>query len=241
MPHISVRFVGVGLYFEDLYRAKKFYTETLGIRASDEQVCHDANLGGEVGFISLKRKRQELYPSKDKAVLFFEVPDLETAITGIRQSKVVQKEPDWAVLHDPDGHNVLLLQAGKTRQPGTQTDERERILIGPNEQRPPLQFVGVKLFFDDLDRAREFYAAELGLEIDDEDTGYFVAFRLGTAGFFCLYQRESPADNVILTFHVDDIQAVVTTIGADRFIETHPRFATLEDPEGHIISLVEWP
>ena len=240
MPNSSARFVGVGLYFEDLARAKKFYTETLGIRASDEPVSHDANLGGDVGIISLKRRRSELYPSEDKAVLLFEVPDLETAITGISQSKVVQKEPGGAVLHDPEGHNILLLQVGSKWHRGAQTDERERFLLGPNERSLPLRFVGVKLFFDNLHRARDFYAAELGLEIDDEDTGYFVAFRVGAAGFFCLYQREAPADNVILSFDVDDIQAVVTTIGADRFIEKYPRSATLEDPEGHLVSLVEY-
>jgi hypothetical protein len=45
--------------------------------------------------------------------------------------------------------------------------------------------------------------------------GYFVAFRVGTAGFFCLYERESPEEKAILTFDVDDIQEMVTAIGAD--------------------------
>jgi len=52
------------------------------------------------------------YPSVDKAVLFFEVPDLQAAITAIGRSQVVQSAEQWAVLHDPEGHNVLLLQRG---------------------------------------------------------------------------------------------------------------------------------
>jgi len=47
---------------------------------------------------------------KDKAVLFFEVHDLRAAVTTIGQDRLVQSESAWAVVHDPEGHNVLLLQ-----------------------------------------------------------------------------------------------------------------------------------
>jgi len=60
----------------------------------------------------LEHKGSEAYPSEEKAVIFFEVPDLEAAINSIGQDKVVRREAGWAVLHDPEGHNVLLLQAG---------------------------------------------------------------------------------------------------------------------------------
>jgi hypothetical protein len=43
-------------------------------------------------------------------VLFFEVPSLKSAITAIGQEKIVHSEPAWAVLHDPEGYNVILLQ-----------------------------------------------------------------------------------------------------------------------------------
>ncbi len=52
----------------------------------------------------------ESYPSEDKAVLFFEVPDLRAAIRTIGKEKLVQSEKAWAVLRDPEGHNVLLLE-----------------------------------------------------------------------------------------------------------------------------------
>ncbi|HTZ89655.1 MAG TPA: VOC family protein [Alloacidobacterium sp.] len=109
MNSISARFVGAELYFDDLERAKKFYTETLGLKISDEQSGHHAKFDCGAGFVCLERKGSESYPSRDKAVLFFEVPDLQAAIIAIGQDQLVQKEAQWAVLHDPEGHNILLL------------------------------------------------------------------------------------------------------------------------------------
>jgi predicted enzyme related to lactoylglutathione lyase len=110
MNGIQARFVGVELYFDDLERAKKFYIETLGLEISDEQVGHHAKFDSGTGFVCLERKGSEPYPSKDKAVLFFEVPDLRAAIAAIGQDRLVQSESAWAVTYDPEGHNVLLLQ-----------------------------------------------------------------------------------------------------------------------------------
>ena len=108
--NIRARFVGLELYFENLEKAKKVYVETLGIEVSEERAGHHAKFDGEGGFICLDRKGSESYPSMDKAVLFFEVPDLRAAIAAIGKEKLVQSEAKWAVLHDPEGHNVLLLQ-----------------------------------------------------------------------------------------------------------------------------------
>jgi len=109
---ISARFVGIEIYFDDLERAKKFYAETLGLEVSDEQLGHHAKFDSDAGFVCLEQKGSESYPSSDKAVLFFEVPDLQAAIAAIGQNRLVRSEARWAVLHDPEGHNVLLLQAG---------------------------------------------------------------------------------------------------------------------------------
>src|SRR5229473_2086624 len=110
MKGISARFMGVEIYFDDLERAKKFYVETLGLQVSDEQPGHHAKFDSGGGFVCLERKGAESYPSSDKAVLFFEVPDLRSAIAAIGQDRLVQSEGRWAVLHDPEGHNILLLQ-----------------------------------------------------------------------------------------------------------------------------------
>jgi len=107
---IQARFVGVELYFENLERAKRFYVETLGLEISDEQAGHHARFDAGASFVCLERTGAESYPSKDKAVLFFEVPDLEAALRAIGREKVVHSEHSWAVLHDPEGHNILLLQ-----------------------------------------------------------------------------------------------------------------------------------
>ncbi|HYU47652.1 MAG TPA: VOC family protein [Terriglobales bacterium] len=110
MKGIQARFVGVELYFDDLERARKFYIEALGLEISDEQVGHHAKFDSGAGFVCLERKGAESYPSKDKAVLFFEVPDLRAAIAAIGEDRLLQREPAWAVMHDPEGHNILLLQ-----------------------------------------------------------------------------------------------------------------------------------
>jgi predicted enzyme related to lactoylglutathione lyase len=110
MERIQARFAGVELYFDDLEKARSFYLETLGLEISDEQIGHYAKFETGAGFICLERKGVESYPSKDKAVLFFEVADLKSAIATIGKDRLIQTEPSWAVLHDPEGHNILLLQ-----------------------------------------------------------------------------------------------------------------------------------
>jgi hypothetical protein len=55
-------------------------------------------------------RARSLRPSKDKAVLFFEVEDLGSAVVAVGGENVVHAEPAWAVLHDPEGYNVLLLE-----------------------------------------------------------------------------------------------------------------------------------
>ena len=77
-----------------------------------QQTGHHAQFDSGVRFICRERKGAESYPSKDKAVLFFEVPSLKAAMAAIGHEKIVHSEPTWAVLHDPEGHNVLLLQTG---------------------------------------------------------------------------------------------------------------------------------
>src|SRR5207253_8365828 len=100
MKGIQARFVGAELYFDDLERAKKFYVGTLGLEISDEQVGHHAKFDSGAGFVCLERKGSEPYPSKDKAVLFFEVPDLRAAIEAIGQERQVHVESTAAVSRD---------------------------------------------------------------------------------------------------------------------------------------------
>src|SRR5215469_3565225 len=107
---IGAKFAGVELYFTDLKRARDFYSTVLGLPLTDEDEKRYAKFGGGAGFVCLERKGSESYPSYDKAVLFFEVPDLRAAISAVGEDRFVQREDTWAVLHDPEGHNILLLQ-----------------------------------------------------------------------------------------------------------------------------------
>lgn len=107
-----MQLLGTELYFQDLDRARSFYADVLGLRVAEEDPAHHVKFDTSRGFLCLERKGAEDYPSLDKAVLFFEVPDLAAAIARIGREGFVRIEPGWAVLHDPEGHNILLLQAG---------------------------------------------------------------------------------------------------------------------------------
>ena len=107
---IDARFAGVELYFNDLKEARAFYSDTLGLQISDEEPQRYAKFNTGAGFVCLECKGAESYPSQDKAVLFFEVSDLQAAINAIGEQLFGERQEKWAVLHDPEGHNVLLLQ-----------------------------------------------------------------------------------------------------------------------------------
>lgn len=117
-----LRLAGVELYFDNLDAAKEFYRDRLGLKLQSEQSGHHAQFDGGAGFICCERKRAENYPSADKAVLFFEVADLGKAMARIGNERIIRREPTpcgrrpaWAVLHDTEGHNILLLEKKSSR------------------------------------------------------------------------------------------------------------------------------
>jgi hypothetical protein len=118
MPQINARLVGVELYFDDLVAARRFYHETLGLAISGERPGHHAQFGAGPSFLCVEKKGAENYPSRDKAVIFFEVPSVHDAVEAIGRERIIHFETGaqddgrpWAVLHDPEGHSVLLLEA----------------------------------------------------------------------------------------------------------------------------------
>ncbi len=111
----ALTFAGVELYFEDLERAKEFYRDFLGLEIEEDDPAHHAKFRLGERFLCLEKKGFEDYPSLDKAVIFFEVDDLEGFMTKVGPERIVQTGPQsdsprWAVLHDPEGHNILILQ-----------------------------------------------------------------------------------------------------------------------------------
>ena len=118
MPNgTEARVVGIELYFDNLQGAKDFYLRKLGLELLDEQVGHHARLNAGEIFVCLERKGAESYPSRDKAVVFLEVSNLAGTIRRIGEDKILQMQPPsedrtaWAVLHDPEGYNIVLLEA----------------------------------------------------------------------------------------------------------------------------------
>ena len=111
----AFKFLGVELYFDDLAAASTFYGQELGLPVADEDATRYIRFTPPGGFVCLERRGSEDYPSRDKAVLFLETPDLEAAADRIGQSRFVRLEldaqPPWGVLQDPEGHSVLLVQA----------------------------------------------------------------------------------------------------------------------------------
>jgi predicted enzyme related to lactoylglutathione lyase len=116
MSSIHARLVGVELYFDDLVAAKNFYQGTLGLDIFGEQPGHHAQFNVGQAFLCLEKKGVEDYPSRDKAVIFLEVPNVQAAVEAIGRERFVHVEnghgrtQPWAVLHDSEGHNVLLLE-----------------------------------------------------------------------------------------------------------------------------------
>ena len=117
MSSIKTRLVGVELYFDDLVAAKNFYEGTLGLDIFGEQPGHHAQFNVGQAFLCLEKKGVENYPSRDKAVIFLEVPNVQAAVEAIGRERFVHVEngdertQPWAVLHDSERYNVLLLEA----------------------------------------------------------------------------------------------------------------------------------
>jgi predicted enzyme related to lactoylglutathione lyase len=108
------RLAGVELYFADLERAQVFYQQVLGLELAEAQAGHHAKFTTPGGFVCLERKGVEDYPSANKAVLFLEVSNLSQALERVGPDRVIRRgargSSAWAVLHDPEGHNILLIQ-----------------------------------------------------------------------------------------------------------------------------------
>jgi catechol 2,3-dioxygenase-like lactoylglutathione lyase family enzyme len=127
MPKAQIRLAGVELYFDDLRKAKRFYRDVLGLPLSGETPGHHAQFSTSGGFVCLERKGAENYPSRNKAVVFLEVPNVAAAVKTIGRGRFAHVEiapqgrsrsaarASWAVLHDPEGHNILLLERPKRR------------------------------------------------------------------------------------------------------------------------------
>jgi catechol 2,3-dioxygenase-like lactoylglutathione lyase family enzyme len=111
----ELRLLGVELYFDDVPRARDFYCGVLGLPLEEETPGHHVKLGPQGGFLCLECKGVESYPSQDKGVVFLEVGDLQALVVSVGAGRFAQVElgasPRWAVLHDPEGHNVVLIEA----------------------------------------------------------------------------------------------------------------------------------
>lgn len=111
-----LRLAGVELYCDDLQRARAFYSDILGFPLAEDDPQRFVRFTPADAFLCLERKGVEDYPSQDKAVLFLETVSLDQAITRIGEDRFVRVDRNsprpWAVLHDPDGHNIVIVQTG---------------------------------------------------------------------------------------------------------------------------------
>jgi catechol 2,3-dioxygenase-like lactoylglutathione lyase family enzyme len=107
-----MRLAGVEIYSSDLERSRWFYERVLSLEVSEEDAGHHVKFAVGEAFLCMEKSGSENYPSRDKAVIFLEVDDLAATVSSIGRDRFVTCEPNsgWAVLHDPDRHNVLLLQ-----------------------------------------------------------------------------------------------------------------------------------
>lgn len=123
MKRLRARLAGVELYFDNLEASRSFYRDVLELEVSREQAGYHAQFDTGPAFLCLEKKGVEPYPSRDKVALFLEVGDLGAAVKRIGRERFAHVEPRprggrpaWAVLHDPEGHNVLLLEPRDPRR-----------------------------------------------------------------------------------------------------------------------------
>ena len=111
------------LYFDNLPAAKRFYAEILGLPVTDEVAGHHVQFHADSTFLCLEAKGAEDYPSLDKAVIFLEVPNLRDTVQAIGEARILKQQPaadgrpPCALLHDPEGHNILLSEAAADAHP----------------------------------------------------------------------------------------------------------------------------
>ena len=113
---------------------------------------------------------------------------------------------------------------------------------------------------DDIDKAREFYAKTLGLEVESDEMG-FLTLQLAGGRPTLVYPKPdfTPATYTILNFEVDDIEAAVDELSArgvsfERYEEfdqdekgiSHnlqtgqgPDIAWFTDPAGNILAVMQ--
>ena len=110
---------------------------------------------------------------------------------------------------------------------------------------------------DDLDRAREFYAETLGLEVDAEGPGLSLKIAGGIPVFIYPKRDHEPATFTILNFPAEDIEAAVDGL-AERGVEFEryegteletdekgifrgggPLIAWFKDPAGNVLSVIQ--
>ena len=117
---------------------------------------------------------------------------------------------------------------------------------------------------DDIEAAREFYGAKLGLAVEDEPMGGALTVRLPSGQAVFVYPKPDhrPATFTILNFVVPDIDGAVDELNAagvvtkiysgdedfgtdDRGIARSsadnpgPNIAWFRDPAGNVLSLIE--
>ena len=97
---------------------RRWSKSVLGFDLLDEEAGHYTRFDSGPAFVCLERKGSEPYPSRDKAVIFLEVPDLTAAVASVGREKIVAMKAEgegrrqpWAVVHDPEGYNVVIVEA----------------------------------------------------------------------------------------------------------------------------------
>ena len=71
-------------------RPNCFTRKNSASKLADHQPGHFAKFDSGTSFVTLEQKGSESYPSKDKAVLFFAVPDLEAAKDALGADRIIE-------------------------------------------------------------------------------------------------------------------------------------------------------
>ena len=108
------------------------------------------------------------------------------------------------------------------------------------------RLAGVELYFENLEKAKEFYVGTLGLNLAEELKSHHAKFDT-KSGFICLEKKgveNYPSkDKAVVFIEVSDIKAAIERIGEKNVVkydaQSSSPWAALHDPEGYNIVLLQ--
>jgi predicted enzyme related to lactoylglutathione lyase len=214
-------------------RLGAWYVDAFGVQADADGFHHFGRLA--VLFVH-RDDVAEATVEPGRVLLNFEVSDIAAtarhlAAMGAPSIAPVEYREDggawFSTVADPDGNYVQVIQL----TPAYWAKRRERAAGGPQGATPLRDAsCAVRLPAEDLDRARRFYAEQLGLEPAETREGG-LSYECGGTSFVVFESSGRPSgDHTQMSFYVPDIDSTVAELRRRGVVFDE---AGIVDIEGH--------